>query len=97
MTTHPQTHPHPHPHPHTRSRTLTLTLILSTPPQVARCREGLYSARPHTARCVAHNLSLAFEWKSYMFSSRDAIFKQRVLAAAAAGGRVVVIMLGAEP
>jgi hypothetical protein len=32
-----------------------------------------------------------------MFSLRDAIFKQRVLAAAAAGGRVVVIMLDAEP
>eukprot|EP00965_Chrysotila_dentata_P166967 5513413-Pleurochrysis_carterae.AAC.1 len=54
--------------------------------------EDLYSRQPYRATCASANMSLAFEWKSFMLSSRDEVFRQRVLAAAADGTPVTVVM-----
>jgi len=56
------------------------------------CMEDLYSRQPYRATCASANMSLAFEWKSFMLSSRDEVFRQRVLAAAADGTPVTVVM-----
>ena len=60
------------------------------------CREAVYSQRPYGARCqgAGYDLRLRYEWKSFQASARDVVHRKRVLAAAARGGRVLVVLSG---
>ena len=60
------------------------------------CREAVYSQRPYRARCQGpgYDLRLRYEWKSFQASARDVEHRKRVLAAAARGGRVLVVLSG---
>ena len=60
------------------------------------CREAVYSQRPYGARCqgAGYDLRLRYEWKSFLASARDVVHRKRVLAAAARGGRVLVVLSG---
>ena len=60
------------------------------------CREAIYSQRPYVAQCQApgYSLRVSYEWKSFQASARDLVHRERVLAAAAGGGRVLVVLSG---
>ena len=77
---------------------------------LSRCRELLYSEHPWQSRCRGPglpagqhssellsprpNVTLHFEWKSFMWSDRDHVFKRRVAMAANEHARVVVVLGG---
>lgn len=63
--------------------------------RLARCRETLYSQQPWVGRSCSLNVSLHFEWKSFMWSGRDLTFHERIIASArATPSRPVVVLLG---
>ena len=61
--------------------------------KLASCREELFSRSPWTSQCP-NGTSLHFEWKSFMWSERDRLFRERVAAAAVTSQRVIVILGG---
>ena len=60
------------------------------------CREAAYSVRPYVARCRSqgYDFRVHFEWKSFQASARDLVHLERIRAAAARGGRVLVVLAG---
>eukprot|EP00966_Prymnesium_polylepis_P226460 5238517-Prymnesium_polylepis.1 len=59
------------------------------------CREALYSEKPfqmHCNRSSYPSFTVSYEWKSFAYSQRDLLHKQRVLAAARTRPFVMVLL-----
>ena len=66
--------------------------------RLALCRETLYSHRPYEGRRCALNISLHYEWKSFMWNeARDSTFLARVRNAASRNSRPILVLLGGSP
>ena len=64
---------------------------------LSSCREELYSRQPHIARCRGRNATLHYEWKSRMWSEYDATFHWRLVEAASASRRPMLVVLNGGP
>lgn len=67
--------------------------------KLARCREELYSRAPYRSHGCALDISMHFEWKSFMWNAeRDARFLERVRHEAfVRPSRSIIVLLGGGP